>query len=498
MIAKIALQLLLNLILSQSPTWTRHWCHASRVLAITKPYGVSDIGPTLLELEEVFLTEPGHPPMPNKERKKAITLLPASQHGLAIACSSNRYRYRPCVSVADAMLSSISSFPAIYCVSMDQCFAYANMRFLTTLFSLIALFDASVSSTPVSLKSIHKFSGTRVEGGYIVKLKAGASKRSLFRSLGLNVTNEWDAAFNGFSGSFSNEALDALRASADVDFVAEDGIMSILSAEASTNILESAALVTQTNAPWGIARLTSNTRLANQNPADLNFQYVHDPLAGSGVDVYVVDTGISVTHADFGGRAVWGATFGGFPSTDGNGHGTHVAWVDQYLAKSARVIAVKVLSDAGSGTVSGIISGLNYVAQSAQASGRPTVINLSLGGGASAAFDNAVTAILQQGIHIVAAAGGSNTDAGGSSPGRVPGVLTIDITSDYIASPGYARFSGTSMASAHVAGIVAYFLYTDGPMSPGAMSNLIIERSLKDVLSNIPTGTPNRLAHIPV
>ncbi|KAG5636157.1 hypothetical protein DXG03_005097, partial [Asterophora parasitica] len=141
----------------------------------------------------------------------------------------------------------------------------------------------------------------------------------------------------------SDEALHTLRASPDVEYITEDGIAT--------------TFATQTNAPWGLARISQPGRLTNQNADALTFSYTYDDSAGAGVDVYVVDTGVYTGHSTFGGRARWGATFGGYPDADGNGHGTHVAGTvggSQYgVAKAVSIIAVKVLGDDGSGAITG-------------------------------------------------------------------------------------------------------------------------------------------------
>ncbi|THH19727.1 hypothetical protein EW146_g1486 [Bondarzewia mesenterica] len=320
------------------------------------------------------------------------------------------------------------------------------MRFSTLFFSL-ALLAAPVFGASTNLLKIEKFGGAETTGRYIVKLKDTASKTThldWFRQLaGSNatVTHDWNADFlNGYAGNFDDASLTALRASPDVEYIAEDGIMHIT------------ATVTQTNAPWGLSRLSQN-----------------GPIS---------DTGIFTSHSDFGGRARWGATFGGYANADGNGHGTHVAGTAAGtrwgVAKSASLIAIKVLSDQGSGSVSDIVSGLNFVASSVASSGRPSIATMSLGGSASTTLDNAVTSLVSKGIHVTVAAGNYGIDAGETSPARVAVANTVgastvdddralfsnfgsvvdifapgqDVTSAWIGSTTATNtISGTSMAS---------------------------------------------------
>ncbi|OBZ79180.1 Cuticle-degrading protease [Grifola frondosa] len=314
--------------------------------------------------------------------------------------------------------------------------------------------------------------------------------------------------------TLSPDALKILRSSPDVDYIAEDGVFSINAA------------VTQTNAPWGLARISQNAELADQNTNDLTFTYTYDSSAGSGVDIYVVDTGIFTGHSEFGGRAIWGATFGGYADADGNGHGTHVsgtaAGSTYGVAKSAHLIAVKVLSDSGSGFVSDIVSGLSWVATQVQASGRPSIATMSLGGGASTPLDNAVASLTSAGIHVTVAAGNSDTDAGSTSPARAPSANTIGATTIADARASFSNYGsvvdlwapgqnvisawigsttatnnisgGTSMATPHVAGLIATIISRDGNASPASISATLQSLSIKNTISGIPSGTINDLA----
>lgn len=143
-----------------------------------------------------------------------------------------------------------------------------------------------------------------------------------------------------------------------------------------------AVIFNQANAPWGLARISQQPRLpADADATSLSYNFRNDNSAGNGVDVYVVDTGVRLTHTEFQGRARYGATFGGYADNDGNGHGTHIAGIiagAQYgVAKRANIIAVKVLGDDGTGTPANIIQGLQWSQQAAQQTGRPSIVFLS-------------------------------------------------------------------------------------------------------------------------
>ncbi|KAG6885335.1 hypothetical protein C0992_005209, partial [Termitomyces sp. T32_za158] len=163
------------------------------------------------------------------------------------------------------------------------------------------------------------------------------------------------------------------------------------------------------NAPWGLARLSSRDMLVNQD---------------SHLRPYSKEM-----QDDFGGRAKWGATFGNYRRGDYNGHGTHcvgtVGSTTYGVAKEANLIAVKVLGDDGNGTWSDLIAGLDWVQKSSQASGRPSVASLSLGGPGSTVVDAAVTELVNDNVHVIVAAGNDKIDASTQSPARVPSVITV-------------------------------------------------------------------------
>ncbi|KAF6747229.1 serine protease [Ephemerocybe angulata] len=391
------------------------------------------------------------------------------------------------------------------------------MRFFTTIAGLLTLSlvgTALAAPAPPALKSVEKFEG-QANGKYIIKLKSGVSRKGWVSKLKNQKTAVDWALINGIGAHLDDDELETLRASPDVESIAEDGIMSIF------------ATATQTNAPWGLQRISQAGALSNTNTAALTFTYTYDTTAGAGVDIYIVDTGVLTTHTEFGGRAKWGTSFVG-TTTDGHGHGTHCAGTaagSTYgVAKKANIIAVQVLDSSGSGATSGIISGLNWVLTQAKASGRPSVVSMSLGGSASSSLDSAVASLTAGGVHVVVAAGNSNVDAANTSPARAPSAITVAATTIADAKASYSNYgsiidvwapgtniisswigssntatnsiSGTSMATPHVAGVVAYLLGKDGSITPAAMETKIKSLSSKNVLSGVPSGTVNQVVHI--
>ncbi|KAK0229692.1 serine protease [Armillaria nabsnona] len=387
------------------------------------------------------------------------------------------------------------------------------LSFFTTTLSLVAALAPAVLGAPnIALRDVETFAGKVKPKGYIVTLKEGASKDELLENLGSSITAVFNRTSNGFAGVLNDNDLNNIRANPDVESIAQDGIVSVTS--------------TQTNAPWGLARISQRAALGSSDTSALTYRYNYDPSGGAGVDVYVVDTGIYTAHSTFGDRASWGATFGGYANADGNGHGTHVAGTvggTQYgVAKSVHLIAVKVLDDSGSGYISDILAGLEWVIDAVEASGKPSIVSLSLGGSASTTFDNGIIAVINAGIHVVVAAGNDNTNASGTSPARVAAAITVGATtiadarasfSNYgsvvdIFAPGQYitsswiggttrtnNISGTSMATPHVSGLVAYLIGLNGNQSPAAISTLIKSLGVSGVLSNIPSGTLNLLAN---
>ena len=323
-------------------------------------------------------------------------------------------------------------------------------------------------------------------GRYIVVLKPGANARAVANehaaAHAAAISFVYSHALRGYAATIPNARLAAVQADERVAYVEPDGEMSA---------------VAQT-LPWGIDKIdadVSSTRAGDGSGAVTN------------VNVYVIDTGVDATHPDL--NVVGHVAFAGGPNRDCHGHGTHVAGTIAArddandvvgVAPGAPITGVKVLGCNGSGSNSGVIAGIDWVTANAI---KPAVANMSLGGGASQAIDDAVRRSAASGVFYALAAGNEGTNACTRSPARAGagttnGIMTVAATdsadreasfSNYgtcvdVWAPGVSvlstrkgggttTMSGTSMASPHGAGGGALYLSTHAGSSPSTVEGAL-------------------------
>ncbi|KAJ9155844.1 Subtilase [Coniochaeta hoffmannii] len=449
----------------------------------------------------------------------------------------------------------------------------SSLRQLSLLVGGVLSLGSLTAAFPVYNRTASTAPSTNAPSKYIITLKHGLTARDLESHVSwVNQVHKrsLDASNNSMStgagvhktfgnlhvyvGEFDDDTLEQIKSRPDVEAVEEDQMWhpfdeapsdplheisnpiydaffssdkpnnqqprDISQAEKSTTG-NPQAIASQPSAPWGLARISHRSRGQSD--------YLYNPPAGSGTYAYVIDTGLNTAHADFGGRATFGynAVSGSGSESDVQGHGTHTAGIiaagTYGVAKSAELVAIKVFDQGGSLT-SVILDGYNWAVADIKAKGRvgAAVINMSLGGGTSKAFNNAVEAAYQAGIVTVVAAGNEGRDVGSDSPASAGSALTVGavdngdrqasysnygravdiyapgtgILSTWIGGPTATNtMSGTSMACPHVSGLVLYLMAKEGLRDPGAIVARVKGLGSEGVISGLGADSPNLLAY---
>ena len=389
--------------------------------------------------------------------------------------------------------------------------------FLTfTALGLGACQDASSPSAPTNEYAPHLSAGARpaeaIPGQYVVIFRenvrdAKSVAKALAGKHGGKLKHTYEAALKGMAIELPDTAAAALRQDPAVEYVEQNQVVHAI-----------AEPIVQPGATAGLDRVDQRFL-----PLSGTYSYSAD---GTGVRVYILDTGLNFDHSDFGGRAVLGIDASGSGTNDGvdcNGHGTHVAGTIggtiYGVAKKVQLIVVRVLDCQGSGSIFTVLDGIEWVTTNRVL---PAVANMSLGGGYSPALNQAVANSIAAGVTYAVAAGNSAADACSYSPSSTPQALTVaasdrndvfasfsnngscvdveapgvDITSAWIGSDNATNtISGTSMASPHVAGAAALYLSTYPGAGPDLVDVALTGNATQGVLTSVPAGTLNRLLY---
>ena len=353
-----------------------------------------------------------------------------------------------------------------------------------------------------------------------------ATATALTFDYGGSFSTTWSNAIKGFRLNSTDPQAIAMSQDSRVAFIVQDGAIAVGSPDSTPIVMQippNPDANPQPNSPWGLDRIDQRSLPLNET-----YAYHND---GTGVNAYVIDTGILTTHWQFNGRA--SGLYDAFESEgtgvgiDCNGHGSHVAGIiggrTFGVAQQVHLFSVRVLNCQGAGAWSDVINGVNFVTWHhgrSDQQGVPAVANMSLAGESNRACDAAVRNSIRSGVTYVVAAGNGNSDAAGYSPAGVAEAITVGATnqsdsraefSNYgpvidLFAPGvsipsawigndlmFATASGTSMASPHVAGVVAQYLQTHRTASPAAVRSALIGSATSGAVINPGQESPNRL-----
>ncbi|KAI5788973.1 peptidase S8/S53 domain-containing protein [Peziza echinospora] len=369
--------------------------------------------------------------------------------------------------------------------------------------------------------------GQAVKDSYLIVLKKGTSREVFAAATGVNAGALAKAekrfsigTFNGYAGKYDKKTIQKLRLAPEVAYIEPN------------HIVTTSAIVNRATPNWNLHRISNITPLTNTS-AFFNYRtssYYQSKNCSS--DVYIIDTGIHLSHVEFEGRATFGANTIGGSNGDGNGHGTHVAGLIAGktfgVEPKANLIAVKALDDEGYGSFASVIEGVSWVVKEVQRRKRQgvSILNMSLIGNSNRAMNDAVEAAFRAGIVITVASGNYGELAVNFSPASAHEALTVAATdildvqtewSNYgivvdFQAPGNrirsawidsdsnknnnsAVLSGTSMASPHVAGLVSYIMCTEEIRIPRIIRERLRKYAIPGVVKGAGNTTPNFLAY---
>ncbi len=392
-------------------------------------------------------------------------------------------------------------------------------------------------AAPLSAPILNVGHPEAVPGSFIVVLRDGAGAAStaaaLHQRYNLDLRFVYTSAIKGFAVRHATaQQLRQLSTDPAVAYIEQDLKVSVASpaeAVSSGEVVSAGEPIcfpppcedesVQLDPPsWHLDRISQRNL-----PMDRMYHY---PNTGSAVRAYIIDTGIRLTHNDFGGRAQFGFDFEHSAQSDCHGHGTYMAGVlggrAFGVAKAVRLVSVRVLNCAGSGTYSAVISGVDWVTRDSSSNPGMNVAVMGLGGGHSQALNDAVTRSISAGVHYSVAAGNNSGDACILSPASTPGALTVTASNSADARPLYSNFgtcvdlyapgvmvtgpwptsdtatntlSGTDPAAAVVAGVAAMWRQKYPSMTVSQLSAALASSATTNVITGNPASTVNRLLY---
>jgi subtilisin family serine protease len=385
---------------------------------------------------------------------------------------------------------------------------------VTAVLASMTTFGQAAQAEP-SGRIQHAGDATAIPGSYIVVLKdavggnaVASTARGLATRYGGSVKRTYDSALHGFSAGMSENAAERLAADPAVAYVEQDRTISIEGTQSPTP-------------SWGLDRIDQRAL-----PLDNSYTYGN---SGAGVKAYIIDTGINLTHQDFGGRAISGVDIldRDTDATDCHGHGTHVAGTvggSSYgVAKDVTLVGVRVINCTGAGAFGDAIAGVDWVVADHTA-GQKAVANVSLGGPFSQALNDAITGAIDDGVVVSVAAVNDHSDSCAYSPASTPGAITVGATTNADARASYSNYgpcvdvfapgsditstwigsntatntiSGTSMATPHVTGAAALVLAANPGFTPQQVRDkLAVNTAVYNAVTDPGTGSPNRLLNV--